>query len=308
MRGRVDAAAGQPVRRAWFVAGLSGAAVLCAATFVLVYRLAVLTVRGRTLDGAALRGALLSRSRLTDLVERVLDVVSVTALLAAGVLIAVIALVRLRHTLALAAIVMLAGANLSTQVLKRYVLDRPDLGLDEITPARLNSMPSGHSTVALSVAVALVMVLPAKLRPSAAVAGAVYASVTGIGTLLAGWHRPSDAVAGFLVVAVWASLVGVVTVLLDDTVLSPHHLETHAPTARHLGIAAAGLLALAALVAGLLLATTDTTSSTPARLLAYLAGSGAVAGTAAAVMAGLLVAVPRIAPRSQRAAEAAAVV
>jgi membrane-associated phospholipid phosphatase len=287
------------VRRTRFLAGLVGATLLCSATFVLVYRLAVHTVRGRTLDGAALRGALLSRSRVTEAVESVLDVVSVTSLLAAAALIVGIALVRLRHTLALAAIAVLVSANVVAQVLKRYVLDRPDLGIDEITPARLNSMPSGHSTIAMSVAVALVLVLPGKLRPPAAVAGAAYASVTGVATLLAGWHRPSDAIAGVLVVAICASLVGIVTVLVDDRPLAADQLESHRTTARRLAVAAIGLIAMGALVAGLLLAVDENSRSTASRLLAYLAGSGAVAGTAAAVMAGLLLAVPRIAPRRE---------
>jgi membrane-associated phospholipid phosphatase len=300
----VSTAVERQVGRTRFVAGLTGAAALCGATFVLVYRLAVLTTRGRTLDGAALRGAILSRSRVTDLVERVLDVVSISSLVVAGLLIAAIALVRLRHTLAVAAIVMLVGANVTSQVLKR-LLDRPDLGLDEITPARLNSMPSGHSTVAMSVAVALVMVLPAKLRPPAAVAGAAYASVTGVATLLAGWHRPSDAVGGILVVAVWASLVGLATVALDDSALVAQRMETHGTTARRLAVAAVALVVVAAVVAGLLLAVDETSSSTAARLLAYVAGSGAVAGTAAAVMAGLLLAVPRIAPRTRRVTDEA---
>ena len=267
----------------------------CWALTALVYGVAVHTVRGRRLDGASLLGAELSRSRLSDLVERVLDVVSVLSVLLAVVVVVGIALVRGRRRLAVAAVVLMAGANVTSQVLKA-VLERPDVGLRESTPATLNSLPSGHGTVAMSVAVALVLVSPAALRPVVGVLGAAYATATGLASLTAGWHRPSDAVAAFLVVGDWTGLVG--TALLatagDDPPSDPQS-DGHGGAARRLALAAAYLVAFGALVAAVLLVTGLTREGDAGLVPAYLAGGGAIAGTAAAVVAAVLAVVHRLA-------------
>jgi membrane-associated phospholipid phosphatase len=276
--------------------------VSCVALFVLVYRLAVHTTRGRLLDGAAFRGAVVARSRVTDYVEGLLDIVSVLALMGAAATIVGIALVRHRRMLALASVVLIVGANATTQLLKSTVLTRPDLGLQETTPATLNSLPSGHGTVALSVVAALVLVVPAALRPVVAVAGVAYASVTGLATLSAGWHRPSDAVAAFLVVGAWAAALGALLVLLGRHadavgVVDDEPLVAHQRTARLLAVSASYLLAFGGLLSAVIVGT-DLTSEGGASALvpAYLAGGGAIAGTAAAVMAALLVVAHRVAP------------
>lgn len=292
-----DLTAGAP--RRWTVVWLVSMALLCAALFVLVYRLAVHTTRGRLLDGAAFRGAVVSRSRLTEYVEGVLDVVSVLALVLAAAAIVGIALVRRRRWLAFAAVSLIVGANATTQLLKSTVLSRPDLGLQETTPATLNSLPSGHSTVALSVVAALVLVVPAALRPALCVAGVAFASLTGLATLSAGWHRPSDTVAAFLVVGSWAAALWLMLLLLgepaeadgaDDADRAP--LVAHRRTARLLAVAAVYLLAFGGLLSAVIVGTDLTAEGGASALVpAYLAGGGAIAGTGAAVMAALLVAV-----------------
>ena len=279
--------------------------VSCVALFVLVYRLAVHTTRGRLLDGAAFRGSVVARSRVTDYVEGLLDIVSVLALMVAAATLVGIALARHRRGLAVASVVLIVGANATTQLLKSTVLTRPDLGLQETTPATLNSLPSGHGTVALSVVAALVLVVPAALRPVVAVAGVAYASVTGLATLSAGWHRPSDAVAAFLVVGAWAAGVGALLVLLGqpadagDAVSAgdDEPLVAHQRTARLLAVSAGYLLAFGGLLSAVIVGT-DLTSEGGASALvpAYLAGGGAIAGTAAAVMAALLLVAHRVAP------------
>jgi membrane-associated phospholipid phosphatase len=284
--------------------GLVLSAATCAALVALTYYLAVRTTRGRLLDGASLRGAVDARSGVTDAVERLLDTVSVLSLLAAALTLAVIGLARLRRELALAAVVLVVGANATTQVLKRFVLERPDVGLEESTPSTLNSLPSGHSTVAFSVAVALVLVLPVRLRPVAAGAGVGYATLTALATLTAGWHRPSDSVAAFLVVACWAALVGA-------TLVVGHARQTgaaagsdaHGDTVRRLARVALYLIGTGAVVAVLIVATGLDTYGTLAQVLAYVAGGSAVAGTGAAVMAGLLAVVHLAAPARDVAAE-----
>lgn len=158
---------------------------------------------GRLLDLAVWQGAEYGRTRLWQVAEPVLEVVSVPFI--GGVLVAtmLLALLRRRAALALRVALLMGGANLTTQVLKRWVLDRPDLGLGDLSP---NSLPSGHTTAAASVSAALVLVVPRRLRPAAAVLGALYTTATGVSTLVGGWHRPSDVVAAVLVVLGWAAL------------------------------------------------------------------------------------------------------
>lgn len=287
---------------AWLV----GVALACVAALVLTYELAVHTTRGRLLDGASLRGAVDSRSGVTGVLEQLLDVVSVASLLAAAAALVAIALVRMRRELATAAVVVLVGSNVTSQVLKNYLLERPDLGLYESTPATLNSMPSGHSTVAFSVAVALVLVLPVRLRAAAAGFGVAYASVAALSTLSAGWHRPSDSVAAFLVVGVWATSVGAVLVVRHGDERLATDTGAHHTTTRRLAAAAAYLLAFGALVAVVVLTTQLDTYGQAAQVLAYFAGGGAIAGTGCAVMAAVLAVTHRIAPRDpvHRAADA----
>jgi len=275
----------------WLVAMTLGAPMLVA----LVYLVAVRTLRGRRLDGASLEGAELSRSRAAEYVEGVLDVVSVLSVLVAVLVVVAIALLRGRRRLAVAAVALMLGANVTTQLLKA-VLERPDVGLRESTPATLNSLPSGHSTVALSVAVALVLVSPSALRPVVAVLGTGYATATGLASLTAGWHRPSDAVAAFLVVGGWTGLVGTALVATTRPDTSVDRVpEMHRRTSRRLAVAAAYLLAFGALVAAVLLATGLTREGTAGLVPAYLAGGGAIAGTAAGVVAALLAVVHQLA-------------
>ncbi|NTW41804.1 MAG: phosphatase PAP2 family protein, partial [Cellulomonadaceae bacterium] len=177
---------------------------------------------------------------------------------------------RRRVVLALQVAVLMGGANLTTQVLKHVVLSRPDLALDD---SLRNTLPSGHTTAAASVAAALVLVVPRRVRPAAALVGAAYTVATGISTLVGGWHRPSDVVAAVLVVLGWAGLATALGARGTLPPGSPHPRET---------AVVASTLVLAGLTAGVLAAVAleRTTAaietgldSTAALLTAYGGGS-----------------------------------
>ncbi len=187
-----------------------------AAGFVLVYLVTVRTVRGRLFGDASLRGALLTRSAMANGVDSILNAVSVASLLAAVAVVATVALVRLERVRGLAAIGLLVGANLSTLLLKSYLLDRPDLGLREVSPATLNSLPSGHATAVFSAFAALLFVVPTAWRYPTSLIGLVTAITTALATMSAGWHRAGDSMAAFLLVGVW-TVIAAVPVLIADT-------------------------------------------------------------------------------------------
>lgn len=219
--------------------GAFAVALVAVLGVVATWRVLVGTAAGQRLEQSAFTGALYGRGALWRLAEPVLDVVSVTFVVLGTVAAVTVALLRRRWVLALQVGVLVAGANLTTQVLKHQVLVKPDLGVPLETPG--NSLPSGHTTVAASVAVALLLVVPRRQRPLVAVLGAGYTTATGVSTLVGRWHRPSDVIAAVLVVLAWTALVCACTTRsgLDQT----SRRDTGAT------VATAGALGLAGLVA-----------------------------------------------------------
>jgi hypothetical protein len=261
---------------------------------VLVWRFFVRTERGQLMERIALTGNAIGQDRVTDLVNTVLNVVTVVSVIVAVVLVGFIALVRRRFRVALAATLLVAGANLTTQVLKQVVITRPEFGVDGELTAVGNSFPSGHTTVAASVAVALVLVVPPAVRGFAAVAGAGFAALTGVATLSAGWHRPSDAIGALLIVGGWAAGVSFLLVLTEREEAVP---GGHPVAATLLGLAAVGFLG-AAFVAfrmteGVLGTAVDDLSRRQL-FTAYAGGAAGIAGTAALVLSLISATVHRV--------------
>jgi membrane-associated phospholipid phosphatase len=118
-----------------------------------------------------------------------------------------IAAVRRRPRLALGSVAILLGANLSTELLK-LILAHPRAvsSLGDVRSIGSASWPSGHATAAMALALSLVLVVPARLRPLAAGLGALFAVAVSYSFLTLGWHYPSDVFGGFLVAGIWASL------------------------------------------------------------------------------------------------------
>jgi membrane-associated phospholipid phosphatase len=268
------------------------AATTCFALIVALDLLFVHTVRGQWVDDASLRGTTIGRAHIIDPVNSVLNIVSVTALGLATITVGAVAFLRRRPILALLTMLLVVGSNLTTEVLKHLVLTRPLF--DPADPLPFNTLPSGHTTVALSVGVAFTLVAATRWRLPVAVLGAVYGGTTGVATMSAGWHRPSDAVAACLVVAGWTALVGAIAVRLRHVDNQPTD-----ETAYLVGRTAFVVLAAALLAAGTaaLVATAFTIhapSSRPRLFLAYAGGASSVAGAALATMTVLLVVARRV--------------
>jgi membrane-associated phospholipid phosphatase len=104
----------------------------------------------------------------------------------------------------LAAVVLVAGANVTTQVLK-VVLEhtRSKAWEHGLSMPWSTSFPSGHTTAAASIAVALLLVVPAAYRLLAAGVGAALTASVGLAVVVLAWHYPSDVVGALLVVATW---------------------------------------------------------------------------------------------------------
>ncbi|MCT2280965.1 phosphatase PAP2 family protein [Micromonospora chalcea] len=285
--------------RGWTAVWLVVLALLQTAAFVLVCRFAVHTELGQWLDTVALTGNQIGQDRIDGPVDTLLNAMSVVSLLAATAVIGFIALIRGRKALAVTATLLIAGANVTTQLLKHFLV-RPDFGIDPERAAAGNSLPSGHTSVAASVAVALILVLPRKLRVAGAFLGAGYAAAAGVATLSAGWHRPSDAVAAYLVVGAWAAVAGLVLLVFqrEQAVVEPG--DAHRVAAAVLGGAGAVALLASALALSWLVdrSTIPVEALSRRQLFVGYAGSAAgIGGTIAVVAALVLVVVHRLVPR-----------
>ncbi len=179
-------------------------AVVSVLLLAALYVVAVHTEWGQRIDDAALDGRT-HRQSVLNATSRLLDTISVASLALGTIAIMLVAFVRRRPHLALTAGVIIGGSCVTTELLKKYLLDRPDLVGRPDTLGMTNTFPSGHSTVAMSLAVALVVVVSEQARPFAALCGLAYATLVGAGTVTAGWHRPSDVLGAYLVVTAWAA-------------------------------------------------------------------------------------------------------
>jgi membrane-associated phospholipid phosphatase len=118
-----------------------------------------------------------------------------------------IALLRGRPGGALAAVLVVVGANVTTQLLKALLAHprvKLAIGGDPFEP---NTFPSGHTTAAASIAVAYLFAVPAALRKLTLTVGAVFTLAVGSSVVVIGWHYPSDVFGGILVAACWGFAV-----------------------------------------------------------------------------------------------------
>ncbi|CAN3131246.1 Phosphatidic acid phosphatase type 2/haloperoxidase domain-containing protein [Mycobacterium sp. smrl_JER01] len=168
--------------------------LICASLFVVaVYWLAVRTATGQVAENAALHGAGQVDPRAFIAARRLLDTITVTSLAAATVLVGAIGLLRRQVELAVAAMAVILGSQAITQILKHLVLQRPDVSGSEVYLS--NTLPSGHTTAAMSVLFALLIVMPYRFRGVTMFAALTWAVGIGAYTVIARWHRLSDTLA-----------------------------------------------------------------------------------------------------------------
>lgn len=195
------------------------AVVLAVAATGLTYWLGVWTMPGQQaenrifVDARALLAA-------TGAHPAVLPVSIRTAALLVVVIPAVAGLARGRIAATVAAVAVVLGGAGAAFLLKA-ALPRPEL--DPLTGGSGNSFPSGHVAMVMSFVLALLLVTPAALRWLAAGVGAIAVCLVVSGTMVAAWHRPSDAVG--------AVLISLVVFLLAVVLLIRRHKLVQVATA-----------------------------------------------------------------------------
>lgn len=165
----------------------------------------VLTRTGQALENAALRGADQLDARSVAEADEGLHAITLVSLGVACALVALVGLLRRSWPLAVAAVGTVVAGQVVTQSLKRFVLPRPELV--EASPGYTgNSFPSGHTTIALTVLAAALLVATWRARGVVLLVVAPWAVSIGAYTLTAKWHRFSDTLGAAGVTLVVASL------------------------------------------------------------------------------------------------------
>jgi membrane-associated phospholipid phosphatase len=99
---------------------------------------------------------------------------------------------------AIAGLVTVIGAQLTTQALKALLVSpRPGI-------PGAHTWPSGHETAAVALVLVIVMVVPARRRVLAALLGAAFAVAIGCGLLIGRNHYPSDVLGAVPLTTAWA--------------------------------------------------------------------------------------------------------
>ena len=176
----------------------------CAALAVVVYLAVIHLALAQRVDLRVLEDAMAhqtaSRASLAnDLLAWVspLGVALIAATLIAG------AVAQGRARAGLAAGLTVAGANVTTQLLKPLLaVQRPYPAGHYLGP---EAWPSGHTTAIVSLVLAFVIVLPPRLRPPGALLGGLFALAALGSIVLLGFHYPSDVLGGVLVASAWAA-------------------------------------------------------------------------------------------------------
>lgn len=181
---------GHPVSTRWLVGSIVSLIVLCG-----TYSYAVLTSTGQAHENAALRGADQLSASDSAVASEALGAITVGSLAAAIGAVALIGLIRRQLDLVIAGAGVIVAGQVVTQSLKRFVLPRPAL-VEVSGHFSHNSYPSGHTTIAMTVLFACLLVIGYRWRGVAMLVVLPWATGIGAYTISAKWHRLSDVIGG----------------------------------------------------------------------------------------------------------------
>jgi membrane-associated phospholipid phosphatase len=205
---------------------------------------------------------------------------------------AVIAIALKTRGLRVAAAVglLLAGANVSSQVLKPLLAHHRELYYGEFHLNNINdaAFPSGHATAAMALSLAVLMIVPRAYRPVTAALGALFTVGVSFSILVLAWHFPSDVVGGYLAATAWGLIALAALRYVNErwpqrgTVREAARNAIAAPTPAAIARATLVAAALATLFAA---SRADQIAGFADRHTAMLAVAGAIAVSAAVLLA-----------------------
>lgn len=177
----------------------------CALAFLVLLGLAYGSDWARWVDAASLQGFLgLQGPTSSPIAWRVAQLGDALEVGLIGGTLALIAAARGRPRTALFVLVLVGVTSVSSQLLKTLLAYPRHDPVSNTTFIAPEAFPSGHATASMALAIALVVVVPNRLRPAAAVVGAGFTIGVSFSIVALGWHFPSDVVGGYLLATGWA--------------------------------------------------------------------------------------------------------
>ncbi|MCU1567711.1 MAG: superfamily protein, partial [Pseudarthrobacter sp.] len=153
------------------------ATLTCITGLIATYHYFVQTTTGQFIDESALVEAVQIHGPAGKASTKFLDLLPTISLVMAAVVVLFVTVIRKRWTEAGIAVTACIGANIATQVLKAALPVRPDKG---VVTLDLNSLPSGHTTLAASAAAAVFLMASPRWRPMAGFVGGSFAIASGV--------------------------------------------------------------------------------------------------------------------------------
>jgi len=224
---------------------------ICAGLFAILLVLAYVSGGPRWIDASALQGFVsLQGPRFDAVTVRVTGLGDPFEVALIGAALATIALARGRPRVAIAVVVLIAVTSVSSQLLKELLAYPRDIDLftnrEHFGAA---AFPSGHSTAAMALALAGVMVAPHRYRRLAAFVGAGLALAVAFSVIAQGWHFPSDAAGGFLLATGWALVIAAAVAAAPGPRRVPERVERAVDRLTGIGLGATALAGVALAVA-----------------------------------------------------------
>jgi membrane-associated phospholipid phosphatase len=183
-----------------------GSQALCGAAFLTALLALAWYVSFHSADETRLNLAIVSDARslsvhshVAALAQFVTRLIEPSPYVFLAVVPVILSLCRRLPIVALVIVGIIAGATVTTELLKPLLATELQGG----GPVDPGSFPSGHVTAATALALCMVLASPPLLRRPVALAGAAFVAVVAASVVMLGWHYPSDVVGGVLVASTW---------------------------------------------------------------------------------------------------------
>lgn len=264
--------------------GLIGLALASGTVVITTHVLRIFTAWGQRWDDAAYLEARLIGPGVQRLCESLLGVLTIPAIALGLALLLLMAVMRRQTLLGIAVIAAFGIAVVLAEILAR-VIARPDLApvlTTLVDNDGANTFPSGHAAIAAGLGLGFIVVSDPRWRGWVAVGGIAFATAIAGATVIAGWHRPSDAVGGVALSTGWLALVA--------WLLARQRGSRAHPTPGRMAAAAGAAVVILALVCVVVLAATGPDGF----LLAFATAEALIILAVAAAFAGMVLSLREI--------------
>lgn len=193
--------------------------------FLFAYLFFVSSGIGQAFDAEAYLGHENVDRRVLSIDRHLLSWVSVSAMALIAVLILALSAFRRRIEVGFVCLAGFAVAVIGAEMFKRYLPWEQLSALDEDLPKNLafDTYPSGHTTITTTACLMFVVLAAPRLRPWLGVLLGGLSTIYASSVVIAGWHRPSDALGGIA----WSGAVTFLTILIAIKVSHASNIDQH---------------------------------------------------------------------------------